>query len=84
MPYPSPVTYPSPSLYPGTAGVGCELMVALGDLVLGELDGYGVRWTVSKFDGWGSTAPTLQLAQRARGHGATASESFLNPPTNTI
>jgi hypothetical protein len=85
MPYPSPVTYPSPSLYPGFTGAGeSELMIALGDLVLGGLDAYGVRWTVSKFDGWGSTAPTLELSQRARGHGATESESFYTPRMMTI
>jgi hypothetical protein len=59
-------------------------MIALGDLVLGALDGFGVRWTVSKFDGWGSTAPTLELSQRARGHGATASESFYTARIMTI
>jgi hypothetical protein len=85
MPYPSPITYPSPSLYPGFAGDGeCELMIALADLVLGAPDGFGARWTISKFDGWGSTAPTLQLSQRARGHGATASESFYTPRIMTI
>lgn len=84
MPYPSPVTYPSPSLYPGFGGGESELMIALGDLVLGALDEFGVRWTVSKFDGWGSTAPTLELSQRARGHGATASESFYTARIMTI
>jgi hypothetical protein len=73
MPYPSPITYPSPSLYPGFAGDGeCELMIAIGGLVLGSVDEFGARWTISKFDGWGSTSPTLQLSQRARVHGATA------------
>lgn len=84
MPYPSPITYPSPSLYPGFGGGESELMIALGDLVLGALDEFGVRWTVSKFDGWGSTAPTLELSQRARGHGATASESFYTARTMNI
>lgn len=80
MPYPSPVTYPSPSLYPGfTTGDSESFLVAVGDLVLGSTDEFGVRTSVTKFDGWGSPAPTLALTQRARGHGATASESFLDP-----
>jgi hypothetical protein len=33
----------------------------------------------TKFEGWGSPGPTLDLTQRARAHGATASESFLMP-----
>ena len=84
MPYPSPITYPSPSLYPGFGAADGELMIAIGDLVLGALDAYGVRWTVKKFDGRGSPAPTGQLTQRARGHGATESESFLTARVMTI
>jgi hypothetical protein len=79
MPYPSPVTYPSPTLYPGFFGDGGTL-VAIGGLVLGATDEFGVTWTVEKFEGWtGSPAPTLELTQRARAHGATGSESFLRP-----
>lgn len=56
----------------------CELLVAIGDLILGATDEFGVKWTVPVFEGWdGSPSPTLALTQRARGHGATASESFL-------
>ena len=85
MPYPSPVTYPSPSLYPGFGGSGSGRMVSIGDLVLGATDALGVEWTVAKFDGWtGSPSPTLKLEQRARGHGATDSESFLTPRIMTI
>jgi hypothetical protein len=86
MPYPSPVSYPSPSLYPGF-GSGLEgRQVALGDaLVLGGTDEFGVRWSLTTFDGWsGSPSPTLSLSQRARGHGATASESFFQPRGMTL
>lgn len=85
MPYPSPVTYPSPSLYPGfTTSDDGGLLISLGDVVLGAADDSGVDWTIDKFEGWGSPAPTLELKQRARGHGATASESFLKPRFMTI
>ena len=82
MPYPSPITYPSPSLYPGFAApVGADRQAALGTgPVLGATDEYGVRWSLTDFEGWkGSPSPTLDLTQRARGHGATDSESFLTP-----
>lgn len=85
MPYPSPVTYPSPSLYPGLGGWGTDpLWIALGSLVLGSEDASGVRFTVRKFDGWGSPASTVVLTQRARGHGATGSEGFYRPRVLTI
>lgn len=80
MPYPSPITYPSPSLYPGFTAPA-ERLAALGDgPVLGAEDEYGVRWSLTNFEGWrGSPNPTLDLTQRARDHGATDSESFLTP-----
>lgn len=79
MPYPSPITYPSPSLYPGFFSDE-GMLVSVGGLILGATDEFGVTWTVEKFDGWtGSPAPTLELTQRARAHGATASESFMRP-----
>ena len=85
MPYPSPVTYPSPSLYPSLSSDATDpLWIALGDLVLGMLDPSGVRFTVDKFEGWGSTASTASLTQRARGHGATSSEGFYRPRTMTV
>lgn len=85
MPYPSPVTYPSPTLYPSlTSGEFDPLWIALGDLVLGTVDPSGVRFTVDKFDGWGSPGSTAQLTQRARGHGATSSEGFYRPRVMTI
>lgn len=85
MPYPSPVTYPSPSLYPSIASSDVDpLWIALGDLLLGSVDVAGVRFTVEKFDGWGSPASTAVLTQRARGHGATSSEGFLTARVMTI
>ena len=85
MPYPSPITYPSPSLYPSlSSSVVDPLWIAIGDLVLGTVDPAGVRFTVDKFDGWGSTGSTASLTQRARGHGATSSEGFYRPRTMTI
>jgi len=85
MPYPSPVTYPSPSLYPGLGSdVLDPLWIAVGDLVLGSVDLAGVRFTVDKFDGWGSPASSVAFTQRGRGHGATASEGFLRPRVLTI
>jgi hypothetical protein len=79
MPYPSPITYPSPSLYPGFADGASGRQVALNsDFILGQTDAFGVRWSLTTLDGWdGSPSPTLDLTQRARGHGSTESESFL-------
>lgn len=86
MPYPSPVTYPSPTLYPGfTSDVDGRLVALSPDLVLGETDAFGVRWSLTTFDGWdGSPNPTLDLVQRGRGHGATDSESFLTARVMTM
>ena len=80
MPYPSPITYPSPSLYPGFAAITkpAGRIASLGGLVLGERDTTGVKFSLNKLDGWdGSPASTLNLTQRARGHGSTGSEPFL-------
>jgi hypothetical protein len=81
MPYPSPVTYPSPSTYPGFSDGSSGRQVALNsDFILGQTDSFGVRWSLTTLEGWdGSPSPTLDLTQRARGHGATESESFLTP-----
>lgn len=86
MPYPSPVTYPSPTLYPGfTSDVDGRLVALSPDLVLGETDAFGVRWSLTTFDGWdGSPNPTLDLEQRGRGHGATDSESFMTARVLTM
>ncbi len=80
MPYPSPITYPSALTFPGSGVAGSLSPVGLGDLVLGAVDRNGCRWVLKDFDGWpGSPAPTLELTQRARGHGATSNEPFLTP-----
>ena len=78
MPYPSPITYPGPVLYPGTAQGTSGRIVSLGDLVLGAVDGQGVRWSLNNLDGWDdSPDSTLELVQRARGHGSTGNEPFM-------
>lgn len=85
MPYPSPVVYPSSSLYPSlSSGDSDPLWIAVGDLVLGSVDVAGVRFTVEKFDGWGSVGSSVSLTQRARGHGATASEGFYHPRVMSV
>lgn len=87
MPYPSPVTYPSALLFPGSGvgGLGFTSMVALGDLLLNNVEDDGTAWAVGEFEGWeGSPASTLQLTGRARGHGSTESEAFLSHRTMTI
>ena len=91
MPYPSPVTYPSALLYPGVPGGRSARVfphrIGIGDLVLNNIEPDGTEWTVNPdgFDGWdGSPAPTLKLEQRARGHGATSSESYLTPRTMSV
>lgn len=86
MPYPSPVVYPSSSLFPGFRDGGVGRQVALSpDFILGDVDGFGVRWSLTTFEGWdGSPSPTLRLSQRARGHGGVGSESFLTPRVMTL
>lgn len=87
MPYPSPVTYPSALLFPGSGvgGLGFTSMVALGDLLLNNVEDDGTAWAVGEFEGWeGSPASTLSLTGRARGHGSTESEAFLAHRTMTI
>lgn len=86
MPYPSPITYPSPFLFPGFAAGGSGRQVALNpSFILGQTDGFGVRWSLTTFEGWdGSPSPTLNLTQKARGHGATESESFLTARVMTL
>jgi hypothetical protein len=58
--------------------------VSLGGFVLGDTDEFGVRWTVSKFDGWGSPASTVSFTNRARGHGSTSSDPFYGSRFMTI
>jgi hypothetical protein len=60
-------------------------MVALGDLVLNNLEADGTAWAIGEFEGWeGSPASTVELTKRARGHGSTSSEGFLAHRTMTI
>lgn len=86
MPYPSPITYPSALTFPGgaTDGIFDGALVAIGDLLLNTVDVNGVYWLLEKLDGWGSPGSTAELAQRARGHGATSSEGFLRPRVMTL
>lgn len=85
MPYPSPVTYPSPTLYPSLSSNTVDpLWIGVGDLVLGAMDASGIRFTVDKFDGGGSPSSSVSFTQRARGHGATASEGFYHPRVMTV
>lgn len=85
MPYPSPVTYPSALTFPGTGSFSNLSPVGVGDLVLGAVDRHGSRWNLKTFDGWtGSPASTLELTQRARGHGATSSEADLTARNMTL
>lgn len=85
MPYPSPLTFPSSLLLPGLGvGGGKGDPVALGDIVFNTVDANGVHWILQEFEGWDSPGTTLEMVQRVRGHGATASESFLKPRVMTL
>lgn len=85
MNFPSPIVYPDPTLYPNFAAPATEgRKVSLGGFVLGDTDGQGVEWTISKFDGWGSPQSTVQFVQRGRSPGSTASEPFLTGRVMTI
>jgi hypothetical protein len=60
-------------------------MISIGDLVLGDYDADGVKWSINDFDGWeGSPASTIEFEQRARDHGSTASEPFMTTRYMTI
>lgn len=89
MPYPSPATYPSALTFPGVGarGDGFKIKVAVGNLVLNNIEPDGTAWTINPdgFEGWsGSPASTLELTKRARGHGATGSEPFMTHRTMSI
>ena len=86
MPYPSPITYPSGLLFPGSTpdGIFDGALVAIGDLLLNTVDADGVFWILESFKGWGSPGSTVEFSQRARGHGATASEGFLKARVMTL
>lgn len=84
MPYPSPLTYPSALLFPGTTeleGQG-RSPIALGDLVFNIVDQDGTVWAIEDNPDWsGSSASSSESDQRARDHGATASEGFYERKT---
>lgn len=85
MPYPSPVTYPSALTFPGAGSFSNLSPVGIGDLVLGAIDRHGSRWNLMTFEGWtGSPASTLELTQRARGHGATSDDPYLTARHMTL
>lgn len=80
MPNPSPITYPA-----GFLTAKGSSPVALGDLVLNTIDADGTTWALEEFPEWeGSAASTLEVAQRARGHGGTGSEPFYESKTLTM
>jgi hypothetical protein len=59
--------------------------VGIGDLVLGAVDQHGSRWNLQTFEGWtGSPGTTLELSQRARGHGATSNDPYLTARNMTL
>jgi len=85
MSFPSPLVYPDSTLYPDFAAPVTEgRKISLGGFVLGDIDGRGVDWTISKFDGWGSSQSTAQFTQRGRGHGSTSSDPYLTSRYMTI
>jgi len=55
-------------------------------LNLNGVDEFGVKWGIDgdKFDGWGSTSPTLEMMQRTRQSGGWAGDSFGKPRTLAI
>jgi hypothetical protein len=55
-------------------------------LILNGIDDFGVKWGMyaDEFDGWGSTAPTLEVAQRTRASGGWSGDSFGRPRTVAI
>lgn len=85
MNFPSPIVYPDSAVYP-TFGqpVTAGRMVSLGGFVLGDVDGFGVGWTITKFDGWGSPQSTVNFTTRGRGHGATSTDPYHFPRFMTI
>lgn len=80
MPLSGPITYPSLFLNPSTS----KYPVALGSLVLNSADGSGNEWVIETLDGWGSTASTVQLSDRARGDGSTSTDPYMGSRTIAI
>jgi hypothetical protein len=66
-------------------GYGFTSQVALGELVLNNIEEDGTAWGIEEFEGWeGSPASTVELTKRTRGHGSTESEAFLSHRTMSI
>lgn len=85
MNFPSPIVYPDSALYPTFGQPVTEgRKVSLGGFVLGDIDGAGVGWTITKFDGWGSPQSTVNFTTRGRGHGATSTDPYHFPRFMTI
>jgi len=77
MNFPQPIVYPDSTIYPTFGQPVTEgRKISLGGFVLGDVDGFGVGWTISKFDGWGSPASSVTFTQRGRGHGSTATDPY--------
>jgi hypothetical protein len=85
MSFPSPIVYPDSTLYPDFAAPATEgRKISLGGFVLGDTDGFGIGWTITKFDGWGSPQSTVNFTTRGRGHGATSTDPYHFPRFMTI
>lgn len=54
-----------------------QLSFTLGGIPFGDVDDFGVDWSIEKFDGWtGSTRSTSELTQKPRQHGAWRSTGY--------
>jgi hypothetical protein len=85
MNFPQPIVYPDSTLYPDFGQPVTEgRKISLGGFVLGSVDGFGVGWTITKFDGWGSPQSNVNFTTRGRGHGATSTDPYHSPRFMTI
>lgn len=54
-----------------------QLSFTLGGIPFGDIDEFGVDWSIEKFDGWGgSPASTAQITQRVRRSGGLRSTGY--------
>lgn len=58
--------------------------ITIGALILNAVDGNGTKWIVQRFDGWGTSTPTLQPVQKPRQSGASVGDSFSTGRTLTV
>jgi hypothetical protein len=58
--------------------------ITIGALTLNAVDGNGTKWIVQKFDGWGTSTPTLLPVQKPRQSGASVGDSFSTGRTLTL